>query len=514
LTKEKHKKGKKSEKYYLLFFLIPIITIFYAYQTDNLYNKKDYFKTEYRMIDGTTQFAVLPENPFFDIVEIKPGKNTNIFYRNLANDSIKQFELYDRNISSAINFPTSLCYLSESKNEIYTILMNANADYFLYKFYDKENKFEQESYKIFHFELYDVLKYLTITINDLKFYRIESDDFKTGICKIKRYKDGYKIVFQKSILDSLYKYSYSDIEINTFFQTVSSKISGVIKNDFSEIDLYELIQFFLRNSTFQDNFFSQTSEDYVGFLGAKIVEEISANNDNRKELLIKITGYRWIPSLLICYDISNEKVLWKKEFLNDIVDFRISDIDNDGLEEIMFSSYAPCYNEPVEKFKKEYYGSVFKSNFFILNNKGNVKIINNKPVQIEAKRGMYQFRYIYLKERNKILLGLSSKYDNSLKNFLSFDFEKNEIDSLNITNNHLLSLYEEKSSIIAINQTKDALEKFYLNKDFKLKKRKMMEKSLLYGEFLPNCLEVNNRKYSIVNSNLILDDKFNLVYHS
>ena len=506
LKENRQEDKNKFEKKYILLFLIPIITILIAYQTNNLFDKQEYFKTYYRKIDGASQYAILPENPYFDVVEIKPGRNTNIFYRNLDNDNIQQYEFYNHNISSDITFLTGLCYRSK-KNEIYSILTNDKADYFLYKLYDKNIKFKPERYQIFHYELYDEIKDSTTTINNRKFYQFFKTESLTVSCNVIKYKDGYRVQFKKTVFDSLYKYSYSNIETD-LYQLVSKDIADKLQTDFSIYDLYELIQFFLRNSKLQENFLHKTSKEFNGFLGAKIVGETDINNDDKKELLIKIAGYRWIPYLLLCYDIENEKVLWKREFLNDIRDFQIMDIDHDGKEEILFSSYAPWYNEPVDKFKQEYYGSVFQSNFYILDNQGDIKVINNKPVEISSL-GKYLYKYLILEDR--ILLGFFSKYDNSDKKFISFDYINNKIDTLSFSYNHLECLYLENGNVIALNHKIDVLEKLILNKNFKLKRKREIKKSILYGEFIPDCLEVDMRKYSILNSDYIIDKKFNIV---
>jgi signal transduction histidine kinase len=262
--------------------------------------------------------------------------------------------------------------------------------------------------------------------------------------------------------------------------------------------------------------FSKNGINNKGFLGAKIVGRIDSNNDGKKEYLIHIKGKRWINELLICYDEEKRQIIWKKEIIYGISDnIKIYDIDKDGIEEILFSTIAYCNEFPIDWFRKKEVGESYYSYFYILDNNGKIKIINNKPAVVKSECGLYKFHYLPLFKQDKVLLAFSSSSEKIEKRIMVYDLKKNEIKELEISYNNITNFYFEDKNIIAIDNYKRRLSKIIISKDLKLKKIFITNSPYNIGDYPPNRIIIDNKKYSMLTIPvLIVDDKLNTLYKS
>ncbi len=444
-------------RYFLSALLLGTILVLIL-NPDYLYDKGEYFKTEYSIIGTADQFAFLPENPYFDVVYLKSvndDDDTIVNYRNIKTGNLSQREMINLSINSKI-------YYDSTEKAIY-IIMTRGADYYLYELFNQSNpnQFEIKGYKILHYDIYDSLQDTVIIVNNMKFYPYRIDDDMEEDCKVTIYKDGYKLFFTKEITKSKnYKY----------YNKIAAKISDTVNIKFTAFNLNELIQFFNRNLHYHKKYFSKLKYKEKAFFRSHIVGKIDTNNDGVKEVLIKIEGSRWINDVLICYSIDTQKIVWEKEYTQGITDFLIIDIDNDGIDEILSSSYSACLEMPIDTYKKNITMSTNHSYFSIWDNKGELKNIQNRPALVSSKPGFFQFIYLPLIEKNKVLLGLHSNYDNTNKKIILYDIIKNKIDSLDIVYQNIISLYKENGNIVAINTLDNELKKTIISGDFKEKK--------------------------------------------
>ncbi|MBL7086805.1 MAG: hypothetical protein ISS28_06895, partial [Candidatus Cloacimonetes bacterium] len=485
-------------RYFLIIILLATI-LFLLFNTEYLYEKKKFFETEHTVLGEADQFTFLPENPFYDVVYLKESESyleTNINYRNLNTGSLRQVEMVNFSISSK-------CFYDSTEKAVYTI-MTEGTDYYLYELYNQENTFVPKQYKIFHYDIYDSLQDTTIIIKNIKFYQFKIDNNIKDNCEVKEYEDGYRLIFTQSIKDS----------INEKYYTYITKIiNNKLRTDLTIFDLYEFIQFNLRNLYYHKKYFSKPDYQSKSFFPAYIMGMIDANNDGIKEILIKVEGTRWINDLLICYCKETQEIVWKKEFAQGIEDFLIYDIDNDGENEILFASYSPSIEMPYDSFKKEMMGTTNQSNFYILNNKGEIKKINKKPALIIKESHFSQFRYLLLNKQQKILLGLFSNHDNLDKRLLLFDLKENKVDSLDIIYQNIISFYKENGNIIAINSLDNELKKIIISEKFRIKKVLSKKVTERYEGYKQNYCKIDNVVYLILTyPHIILNKRLKFLY--
>lgn len=483
-------------RYFLSALLLGTILIL-IFNPDYLYDKGEYFKTEFTIIEEADQFALLPDNPDYDAIYVNDYDNRTIVnYHKLETGELKkQIEIGQKYLNSNL-------YTDPKEKSVYVIL-NYGADYFICELCNNENSLSVKQHNLFHYNIYDSLQDTIITLNNIKFYEYEIDNSIKDFCMVEENKGGYRLFFTQDIFDS---------NNEKYYNSAIKKINNKLQTEFTNYDLYELIQFFRRNSYYYERHFSLPDHLCKSFLESIITGRIDSNNDGYKDLIIKIVGSRWINDVLLCYDITNEKLLWKKEFTQGITDFSFLDIDNDGEEEILCSSYSASMEMPIDKFKKKNIGTTSHNIFYILNNKGEIKSINERPAIFQYRSSFTQYKYLPLPENNKVILGLNSN-NNLDKKLIAFDLKENKIDTLDIVYQNIIGFYKENGNIIAFNSLNNELQKIIISQDLKIQK---IIKRRTNKEFEPYPLthcEIDGNMYSIFYYPLIIaDNKLNFLY--
>ena len=493
---------------YILTALLLSTILFLLFNPDYLYEKGEYFKTERTIIDNADQFTLLPENHQFDVCYFREGSAHffSFFFMNLENRKLKQIEQRDFSIYSSHHNAYAESYFDALDDKVYTIATRNRADYYLFEV----DGLDIKHYKFFHHDLFDSLCDSIITINNIKFYSYNISGTMKDNLKIIPYKDGYKIILKNEVHKRLRSLVLNEVKNNELYKNICGQLNKHFKVIFKPEDLYELMEFFLRNLYYHKRTFPQKETESKGFLFARIIGVIDSNDDNHNDLIIQIHGDRWLPNILLCFDKYNQKVLWKKEFSSGgLENFEITDIDNDNNQEIIFTSTAPLNQHPIDMLRKKYIGSTYYSQLYILNNNGEVKKINRRPAIITSPFGYYRYKYLYLPEQNLIVLGLYSRYDNDKKNIQIFDLKRNTISNLDITYECIIGIARERKNIVLMNREKDKIDKIILNNKFEVKKiisKKINENYLNYDK-IKNILNKQNLSiiwypHSIINNNL------------
>ena len=511
MTNDKLKRIKSFILNYLIIMLIAFSTfLFYLFNPNYKYVNEKYFNTKYSEIATADQFCLLPDNPYFDIVTIiEEEKSIILKYRNLKTQQIKESDIINISGESLIVDEYTQCYSDNVEESVHTIVTKNNADYFLYELYNKNKKNESELIKIFRYELFDSLKDTVLIMKNIKFHKPDIIKESEDICNIVKFKDGCKILLSEDIYKSIYYDSFKeDIENPDSYNAISKKVYQLYKIELSNYEIYEIVHFFLRNSYYQKKYFSNNSGN--GFLFSRIVERIDVENDGEREFLIAFQGDRWINDLLICYSSQKQKIIWKREFSHYLGDFSISDIDNDGENEIIFRTSTPCCEQSIDRFKNKSIGSKNIGYFRILDSSGNDKIIKSRPVIVKTDPGYNKFKYLYLKKQKKILLGVISNYDNSAKNLLLLDLKNNSLSELEIGFQNLIELYKDNNKIVAITLYNNVITKTILSRDFKVLKTISKPVSRNF-QYLHNFCKIDGKYYNGLLPGKLVDDNLNLI---
>ncbi|MCK4696125.1 MAG: hypothetical protein KAT74_10195, partial [Candidatus Cloacimonetes bacterium] len=441
---------------YILFGILVATVLYLIFNPECLYEKGEYFKTEYNRYQTSKylmHFSFLPDNPDFDVVKVLIEKRLILIYRNLETNNVGQIELPGYSVNHIIG-GTSIFY-DEQDNTVEIILSQNGADYFLYELYSSEYRDESKINKIFHYDLYEELQDSTIVLHNIRFYEYIFDEDVEQDFFFESYKDGYRFIIHPDFWNSLRKVKITGIEESELYYSICEGLNKITNIDFQPADIYQIMQFFVRNAYYEKVLFSLDNRDINGFVGARITGKIDANKDGTKDYLILFSGKRWICDKLMCYDKIKQEILWEREFAYGTTDeFKIFDIDNDGFKEIIFSTNAYCNEFPIDWLKKKEVGKTYISYLYILDNQGNTKIINGKPAIFESEPGLNKFHYLPIFEKSKILIGLESHNEIVERRLILYNLIDNSIDTLDIYYKSLIGLYEEDGNIIALNYSK------------------------------------------------------------
>ena len=233
-----------------------------------------------------------------------------------------------------------------------------------------------------------------------------------------------------------------------------------------------MLEFFPRNNYYNHRFFSKENFKNYGFLVSKIVGELDINQDGHNELIINFMQHRWTNDLLIAYDVVNRAILWKKEFTTALENLKIQDIDHDGIKEILISSYAPGMEMSVSRFRNFSLANSKQSFFTILDNYGNIKVVDSKPLFVKMPEGFYGTRFIVDTNENSIIMGLKSPFDPEDKNLLKYNYSTNKLDTLDIIYQNLLSIRLNNDNIEIYNLKNGSISRSVYNSSFKIVEHK------------------------------------------
>jgi hypothetical protein len=117
-------------RYFLSTLLLGTILVLIL-NPNYLYEKGEYFKTEYSIIEEADLFTLLPYNPDYDALYVNDyDDRTIINYHKLETGVLK------KQIEIAKKYLNSTLYTDPLDKSVYVVLNNG-ADYFLYELFNK-----------------------------------------------------------------------------------------------------------------------------------------------------------------------------------------------------------------------------------------------------------------------------------------------------------------------------------------------------------------------------------------
>ena len=245
-------KNRLKFKFAYLLFLIFLATIaFYILNPTNLLNNKEYFNYDFNRFDNILFYSFLPENPFYDVVYLNTdGKVINFFYRNLDTEAIRQIEFPDYSINWELSVGSNSFYYDKEERTMQVIFTSKNA-YYLYEVYNPDNKFEVKGHKFFNYDLYDELQANWLKIKQTKFFPSKFDDQNGKNCIIKKFEDGYKILFNIETLQKLRKVPITAIENDELYFSICDKMKNSIGIEYTPADIFEIMQSVLSDVNYE-----------------------------------------------------------------------------------------------------------------------------------------------------------------------------------------------------------------------------------------------------------------------
>ena len=410
-------------------------------------------------------------------------------------------------------------YLSDvyqTDDKIYITVIKGTSQLWLLTIDGIEGSFENQ--QVYDLDsLYYFLHDSTITKNNFKFYKhVIFADEDLDQTYIQEYNGGYRICFTKSFFIELRKFhQYDELEKNQEYNFITKLLNKTIRSDtlFDEYDVYDLVYYFSAIQFHNNQFFEAMDKDFLPII-CPILGMNDVNNDGNDDILIQINGDRFFPKILIAYDLINSCVIWTKKSYPDIKDMKFLDVDNDGIEEMLCTTYAPCV-EMFIGFHDYNAWLLFESYFFILDNEGNIKKIGGKDAIVQSYQGFTEFQSVIIEDDSKVLLGLKSNYKNNEKNFITYDYKTGQVDTLEQKYTNILYMRKTGDRMVYYDQHENLVNEYEFNKN-------LSEAKVLYSKsfgsniekFIYHVVELFNKNYNIIMGKnricLLVDDKLNI----
>ncbi len=419
-------------------------------------------------------------------------------------------------LNGLISYYNNTIYVDTVHRAIYTVVTKEGNKYYLLKAWKtKHNRLDTKLEFIYEFKDYNELQDSIFEINDVKFYPLKIFNSPEDSLNIENYLDGFKLnISEKSFHDIKFYYppyiANEDINIEEYI----SEFNNATGKDFTENDIVQLIMFYRRNKFYQELIFGLPNYQNRGFLPVSVIGKLDANNDNNKDILICIHGHRYLNTKLICYDEKNKRLIWEREFASILRDFKIVDIDHDGSEELIFSSYSPGSQPKMNYLQKaDDVGLPFYAYVRVIDSKGKNKIVNARKMQYVEKEEYISIKFLYLKETNQLLLGAHLPYQNTERELLVYDLNINKIRKLKIKCRSVTGLSEANDHTIRIfDSSEDELRINILSKDLELLKTKSVKTDIKNNlAFYQNMF---GEEYIITSPLAIYDNDLNQLFTS
>ena len=499
----------------IIILVIVCTVVFYLIHPSSIYQGKSKFNTECVKLERADLFIQNPIDDTLFYLLLQGGENVELKVYQYPMELRRIIQYLDTHIIFKDRY---LSDVYQTDDKIYITLLKGKSELWLLTIDGIEGSFENQ--QVYDLDsLYYFLQDSTITKNNFKFYKhVIFEDEDLDQTYIQKYNGGYRICFTKSIFIELRKYhQYEELEKSQEYNHIAKLLNETIRSDtlFDEYDVYDLVYYFSAIQFHNKKFFDAMDKDFLPII-CPILGLSDVNMDGYDDVLIQINGDRFFPKILIAYDLKNSCVIWKKTPYPDIKDMKFLDVDNDGIEEMLCTTYAPCV-EMFIGFHDHNAWLLFDSYFFILDNEGDVKKICGKDAIVQSYQGFTEFQSVIIEDDSKVLLGLKSNYKNNVKNFITYDYKTGLADTLEQKYTNISCMRKTGDRIVYYDQHENLVNEYEFDKQFS-------EAKLLYSKsfgsnmdkFIYHVVELFNEKYNIIKGKnricLLLDDKLKVKY--
>lgn len=448
-----------------------------------LYKDKRSIKGEYKNIKQFCQTCNIGENEWLGFDE-KP-RHFNIFYMNTKTGKFIQEEL--SGFSAYSNFGSLNCpyYYDETTKSCFIILMKNSVDYYLIKIQYNNGTMMTDRQKIYSHSLLTEISSETCYLKG-KHFTIQFAEDEDDLSVYNQGSDKYQLTVNPELFKEYHLESHDEILGDTG-QILLNRLNTEINSHYTENDLNKLLMHNSRRNYFKAKIENSDSKEIcTGYYGVRFIKTIDGNNDGNDDLLFSILGDRYLYSKLICYDITNKEVLWERDFAPKLLNLEIVDVNDDGLDEIIFSSYSPCSEMPVDFKDHQESLSTQRPYLVMLTNEGKSFEIDNQPVVHEFNYGFCEIKYDYIPELNGIIFGFGSPHIKKDKPIFFINLETNELQELEQSSSHILKIIHKDDRIKIISLIDGFIEKKTMDYNFKtLSKKKIyvgLDKLFFYGQ--------------------------------
>lgn len=449
----------------ILLFIIAVTIVYNIARSERIFTAKD--------IQPLSTSRVVTSIQFVDFMFIPDGVDSVIAYNedagsqfcriafhNLAGDILSHNNFFGyyitRDMGSA---STSYFYADTSNKSLYSIISKNGSEAYLVRSYkDERNDYRSAITHFYTHPVYESLRDSFCIKNQTKFYAFEIMPMMQDSIRVDHYRDGRRIAISKNI-DEKIDYRFPPYEpFHPYLYEIADKVSKATGKAFSAQDIHWIYNFFARNKRFETMFFSKPNYPELGFCPAEVVARVDGNHDGYKDLLIYMKGYRWVNARLICFDEKNQKLVWIREVTpcDHVKMFKIYDIDNDHQDEILFSTGASYDAPDLDYYDKwDSTGVPLYSYFRILNAEGTDKIINSRKIEFVHKKAFSIPFFIYLKEKNKVVLALLSN-DSDPNYIYTIDLRTNRIDTIKYVYQQARFFHDDGKTITLLSGNRDS----------------------------------------------------------
>jgi two-component sensor histidine kinase len=460
---------------------------------------------DYQELFSADCFELL-DNNYYDVVSVRnKAGNLLIEARNLKEGTLNEYE------NPNLTFRSNMLYNEVDKNVYF--IANKQHEYYLFKVFDDDGRFQPTSTHFFSHEAYESLFDYTTEINGKTFCGYSVNDTMNSNFSVSYINDQILINFRKEYYKKLLSEFLPYKPKSKIWESVADTLSMTLKIGIKPSDIFKILLTEMKAGWYKACYKNPERFKNDIIFDAKLLHVVRNHNTNQNALLINITADRHVPETLICFDPVKETVLWQKECAAPVSNSFVADINKDGVDEIIISTYASGYGLQPDWFEKQENGTTMISSLQILNSNGEVTEINGKEAYIEVGGYRTEPYFAVLAEDNVIVYGIRNSKARGYNNLFKFDLKKNTIDTLDITYQYLLDLDYKDGLISMIHRDSLAIERVILDNNLKHKKIYSQKNTNRYEVCkTAKIIEIDKNEYLVMKPLTLLDHKMRNVY--
>lgn len=280
-------------------------------------------------------------------------------------------------------------------------------------------------------------------------------------------------------------------------------------------DIIELIHY----SRFLEYYSDEATESYTDsvkrFMQARILGLLDANEDGVADLLICIDAKPFICSTVLCLSGADNEIIWQHN-LNGVLksEYLIRDIDDDGKEELLLSMYSSNYAASYDYRKNMPLGFADRSYIIAFDHAGRQLSLLKDDDCIIGSPGFNQYKMVWVKGSNAILLGTNTMFDRNPKHMLRYLPSTRNVDTLDVQFTNIVALQKRPGAPVELfDMTTHQLNRITLNDQFQEIKRDTIELPKRISSILPEMITIAGRQYYVTTGSLqLINSAFNSIH--
>jgi signal transduction histidine kinase len=331
-------------------------------------------------------------------------------------------------------------------------------------------------------------------------------------------RDGNPITISVSFTASDQLERYNPLAADTpllIHQEIAHELTKRTGLAFSIEEIIEVIHYSRFLEFYHKDAFEYATPGAHGFMQARILGMVDANEDGVDDLIICIDSRPFISSTILCVDGNTSEMLWHKALCGLLKDeYTFADIDDDGIDELLLSMYASNHPPAYDYLTNPPLGAPDRAYVICFDHTGKERSLLNDSGCITGPQGFNQYRMLWLRDRKELLLGTNAMFDRNPKHLLSYSPSTRQLDTLQVSFTNLVAIQQRPGAPVELfDMTTHQLSRITVNAYLQEIERQTVKLNKRIRGILPEMIEIAGKSYYVTTGALqLINSSFSTIH--